>query len=69
MAYMYVHGFCINCGTSISFNAHRVPSIRVNGCREPLCAGCHDKWNEMHRTSKGLDPVSIHPNAYEPVEV
>jgi hypothetical protein len=69
MAFMYGHGHCINCRARISFNIDFVPTLRVNGEREPLCRSCHAKWNEIHRTSKGLDPVPLHPEAYEPQEV
>ena len=31
MAFMYVHGPCVNCRTPLSYNANHVPAIRVNG--------------------------------------
>ena len=68
MGFVYVHGPCIGCRTLISYNPAHVPSIRVNGIREPLCAGCFDRWNAIHRTGKGLPPLTIHPEAYEPLE-
>lgn len=64
--YMFCMGSCINCKRTITFNPNKVPSIRVAGEREPLCEACFAKWNEIHRTSKGLDPVPLHPDAYEP---
>ena len=66
MPYMVIAGDCVSCHALITFNPHFVPSLRVNGSREPLCASCHGRWNEIHRTSKGLEPVAIHPEAYEP---
>jgi hypothetical protein len=69
MSFLFVHGFCIGCRAPLSFNAEHVPSIRVNGEREPLCAACFDRWNEIHRTSQGLKPLPLHPDAYEPQEV
>ena len=60
------HGRCAGCGVLLSFNPERVPSIRIDGAREPLCRSCHSEWNRIHRTSKGLDPVPIDPMAYEP---
>ena len=69
MAFLYVHGACIACQTPLSFHPDYVPSIRVNGEREPLCPRCADTWNEIHRTSKGLPPISVHQDAYEPLEV
>ena len=67
MGYMFVMATCISCGNSITFNPHKVPSIRVKGVREPLCKVCFEKWNVIHRTSKGLDPVPLDPEAYKPV--
>jgi len=64
--YMIVHGSCVGCNAFIAFNPEWVPSIRVNNKREPLCRACHSKWNEIHRTSKGLKPVALHPQAYKP---
>lgn len=61
-------GQCIACRAIISFNPLRVPSIKVNGQKEPLCLGCFDKWNEIHRTSKGLPRMPLHPDAYEPCD-
>ena len=69
MAYMYVLGSCVGCKTPIMFNADHVPSLRVNGTKEPLCESCFCKWNERHRTSKGLEPAPLSPQAYEPQEV
>ena len=67
--YMMVHGCCVACRALISFNPNKVPSIRVKGNREPLCRGCFAKWNKIHRTDKGLEPLPIHPEAYEPEPV
>jgi len=69
MAYMFVHGFCAHCNTPISFNPDHVPSLRVQGTRVPICEGCFNEWNRIHRTSQGLDPIPLHPEAYEPKEV
>jgi len=55
---------CINCGTPMTCNPVKVPSITVNGSREPLCEVCFNKWNVIHRTSKGLPPVALDPEAY-----
>jgi len=66
MGYMTVVGHCINCGAYITFNPFYVPSIRVGGVREPLCRACFARWNELHRTRRGLDSVPLHPAAYEP---
>lgn len=64
MGYAFCLGTCINCAKSISFNPRRVPSIKVDGVKEPLCAECCAKWNEIHRVSKGLEPIPPHKDAY-----
>jgi len=69
MPFMFVIGCCVACGARITFNPHCVPSLRVNGEREPICASCHARWNEIHRVSKGIAPEPIHPDAYEAEEV
>jgi len=64
MAFMFVVGSCVACHALITFNPSFVPSIWVNGSREPICARCHAKWNEIHGKNE-----AIHPEAYEPEEV
>ena len=68
MGHMLLVCNCINCGVLMGCNPNYVPSIRVDGKREPLCKDCFAAWNEFHRTSKGLEPVALHPEAYEPAE-
>lgn len=55
---------CAGCGEPITANPVFCPSIRVNGERQAICKSCHARWNEIHRTSKGLEPVPLHPKAY-----
>jgi|10_taG_2_1085330.scaffolds.fasta_scaffold00172_21 hypothetical protein len=61
--FIFIHGECISCKTFISFHPHKVPSLPVNGKREPLCIRCFHKWNEIHRPN---DPVQLKEGAYEP---
>ena len=68
MGYMIAFGNCVNCGRLIGFNPNCVPSIRVDGKREPLCEECFGIWNQYHRIDKGLKPIPLHPDAYEPAE-
>ena len=68
MAYMYVLGPCFSCGRIFTFSAERVPSIVVNGEREPVCAYCVERANPG-RIRNGLDPIIPLPGAYEPDEV
>ncbi len=64
--YCWIVGECVGCGNLIHFNPNRVPSIRVNGEREPLCRSYFNKWNLFHRVSKGLPDYPLDPNAYKP---
>lgn len=68
MPFMFVIGNCCACHAPITFSPSRVPSLVVAGSREPLCRGCHARWNKIHRTSQGLPPVEAHPDAWEPEE-
>ena len=63
MGFAYMMGFCIACKLPISFNPHAVPSLMVNGTREPLCRMCATRWNEMH--PENARPIQ--PNAYDPI--
>jgi hypothetical protein len=68
MAYMSVIGACYACKRPFSFNADRVPSIPIDGVREPICEDCMAMINAK-RKEKGLEPFAILPGAYEPEEV
>lgn len=68
MAWMIVHGHCINCGYLFSFNPELVPSIRVKGEREPVCKDCITRANEARKLA-GHSLFWIHPDAYGPQEV
>lgn len=65
---MMVHGSCYSCHAPIAFNATWVPSIRIDGKREPVCRGCIEAANPK-RKANGLPPIVIHPEAYEPEQV
>jgi hypothetical protein len=41
-------GICCACSRTIAFNPHKVPSLMINGSREPLCRECAERWNELH---------------------
>jgi hypothetical protein len=66
--YMFVVGPCFGCKRLFTFNADHVPSIPINGVREPICQTCVDEVNPG-RVARGLEPIVPHPNAYEPGEV
>ncbi len=67
MAYAIIYGSCMNCKKPFSFNPHKVPSVRINGKREPVCESCMLYVNEA-RKNKGLSPLPILPDAYEAIE-
>ena len=57
---------CASCGAMITCNPNTVPSIRVGGVgeKQPICEACFNRWNEIHRTSKGLDSIPLAKDAY-----
>lgn len=66
MGYLLVMGPCVGCSRVFSFNPHRVPSIIVDGERQPVCRNCVERTNPI-RAAKGLDTFTIQPGAYEPI--
>jgi len=67
MGFALAHGLCIGCRQPFSFNPMRVPSIRVNGSREPVCLPCIEEANPR-RIANGLEPIVPLPDAYEPCD-
>jgi len=67
MGYMTAIGACYACKRVFSFNAERVPSIIVDGVREPICRCCVARAN-VKRKEIGNEPIVILPGAYEPEE-
>jgi hypothetical protein len=65
--YMMGMAKCFGCGKPFWFNPHRVPSIIVDGEREPVCADCVERANPQ-RIANGLEPIVPLPDAYEPSE-
>jgi hypothetical protein len=68
MAYMSCMGPCVGCRRVFSFNPDRVPSLRVDGYKQPVCRDCMAKVN-VERKEKGLEPFPVQPGAYEAEEV
>lgn len=66
MGYVFATSYCIGCDRLFTYNPHRVPSLRVNGEREPVCRDCIEIANPQ-RVANGLEPFKIHPEAYEPM--
>ncbi len=63
--WVLAYGACFGCGRTFAFNPVTVPSIRVDGTREPICEGCIARANEARR-AKGRDPIAVAPDAYGP---
>ncbi len=57
---------CQGCSQIFSYNPHKVPSIRVEGVRQPICRNCIERASVI-RVANGLDPIELHPEAYEPI--
>ncbi len=64
MGYAMCHGYCFGCGQLFSFNPVRVPSIRINNDRKPICRSCVDRVNPT-RIKNGLAPIMPAPDAYD----
>lgn len=67
MGYAIAVSPCIGCGQVFSYNPASVPSVRVNGIREPICRACVERANP-ERLRRGLEPIISLPDAYEPVD-
>lgn len=67
MGFALCTGSCAACHRLFMFNPVRVPSVRVNGEREPVCRACMDAAN-AERKSRGLEPFPIADDAYEAVD-
>lgn len=58
---------CIGCGGLFCFHPDRVPSLLVDGVREPICEDCVRAVNPI-RKANGLEEIVPLPGAYEPAE-
>ena len=67
MAFMFCTANCINCKRLFTFNPDLVPSVSVNGSKEPICRSCVE-WANPLREAKGLPKIQVMPGAYEPQE-
>lgn len=64
MGYAMVFGPCVCCDRTFGMNPVRVPSIRINGVKEPICKDCIPRVNAMRR-AKGTEEIVPHPEAYQ----
>lgn len=67
MGYMMAYSMCYGCKRDFFYHPSRVPSVRVNGHREPICQTCVDRANPLRRAN-GLEPIVPLPGAYEPAD-
>lgn len=62
--YAFATSRCFGCKRIFTYNPVRVPSIPINGSREPICATCVERVNPL-RIANGLEPIVPLPDAYE----
>ena len=55
---------CVGCGRTFAYHPHKVPSVVVNGTREPVCEACVERANPT-RVANGLAPIVPLPGAYD----
>ena len=55
---------CYSCGQNFTCNPHLVPSVVVDGVREPVCLACIQQANPI-RQQRGLEPIVPREGAYE----
>jgi len=67
MGYVMAMGHCILCHQVFSFNPLRVPSLRVNGTRYPVCEGCVAARINPARRKQGLEDLVVADDAYEAI--
>jgi hypothetical protein len=68
MAWMVAISPCWSCGQVFSYNPDLVPSIPIDGVRQPICGKCVERANPR-RIENGLEPIEVLPGAYEEQEV
>jgi hypothetical protein len=64
MAVVAIFSQCVACKRPFFYHPHKVPSIRIDGQREPICETCVARAN-VKRIANGLPPIEILPGAYE----
>ena len=65
MAQVYVFAPCAACRKVFACSPTRVPSVVIDGMRQPICADCVALANPQ-RIANGLEPIHVLPGAYEP---
>jgi len=67
MGYALAYSACYGCKRVFGYNPIRVPSVRINGVREPICRDCFERANQL-RKLRGIPTIMMFPDAYEPCE-
>lgn len=67
MGYAFMLGDCYGCKSVFTFNPHKVPSIVVDGKREPICQSCFDHLNDYRFTLGMTRWPPPAPDAYEAI--
>lgn len=65
MGFVTAYSPCAGCRVPFHYSPTRVPSIVINGSREPVCRHCVEAANPR-RVANGLEPIVPLPGAYEP---
>ena len=64
MGYVTAFSPCAACKRPFTYNPVKVPSVVVNGSREPICQACVTQANPL-RQERGLPVINVLPGAYE----
>jgi len=64
MGYAFCTGPCFGCQRIFNYNPVRVPSIRYQGQRQPICRECVERANPM-RVANGLPLIVPAHDAYD----
>jgi hypothetical protein len=67
MSFAVCFAECYACQMPFMFNPNLVPSLRVEGVRQPVCRECVERANP-ERIKRGLEPITVLPGAYDPVD-
>jgi hypothetical protein len=67
MGYVMCAAACFGCKQPFYFNPNKVPAIRVEGEKMPVCRDCIERANRA-RIAIGIAPFEIDPHAYEPLD-
>lgn len=58
MGYALALSACCSCHRVFGYNPIRVPSVRVNGVREPVCRECIERANPLRKQAAFLNSPS-----------